>query len=148
MNKKTSKELWQNVSRMGAFRDVGFSANGLQYCGPSITAMYKPETTKSSAIENSQSTTKSTYTNDYCPLECRDQCEKIAEPPANKKWNITHCLCKCGKKTYKPDDPRVLNYRISEYKDNISRIGNIIEKSKLHDHRKCKGKCTHMYILN
>lgn len=147
MSKHNSKELWQNVSRMGAFKDIGFSANGLQNCDTSIKRNHKAEMMKSNAVEGTPSTSKSTYQNDYRPMEHRDQCEKIPEPPESKKWNIIHCLCKCGKKTYKTDDPRILNYRISEYKDNISHIGNVIVKSKLHDHRKCKGKCTHLYTL-
>lgn len=92
-------------------------------------------------------TLTSTYQNDYRPIECRWKCEKIEEPTGKEKWSIINCLCKCGKKSYTPKDPRVFNSRISEYKDNVSRIGRVIMKANLHDHSKCAPSCTHIYVL-
>lgn len=133
-----NNNLWGEISRMAGFRDIGFSANLLQ----------APTTPSKSAADRSQrlfgdaamSTIKSAYQNDYCPLDKRAECERIAEP--TKKFNVVDCLCKCGKK--KKEISRPLE-RISEYTASIGKKGDVIMRAKLHDHRKCAGNCVHVW---
>lgn len=39
-------------------------------------------------------------------------------------------------------------FPVSEYMDNISRVGKMILKSRLHEHKKCFNKCLHSYVLD
>lgn len=106
------------------------------------------EKSKPKPVPIAYPTLTSTYKNDYRPIEYRSQCEKIEEPSPKEKWTIINQLCKCGKKRFNPDYPRICNGHISEYKDILSRTGYIIMKDRLHDHRKCGRPCEHMYTFN
>lgn len=39
-------------------------------------------------------------------------------------------------------------FPVSEYMDNISRIGQMIMKQNLHCHEDCRDKCKHEFMLN
>lgn len=61
------------------------------------------------------------------------------------------CFKHCELKNRNPDDPDKKKRRISEYMDTTSRIGDLILKHRLNDHRKCgrKGtRCQHIFYLD
>lgn len=61
------------------------------------------------------------------------------------------CFKHCALKNKNPPQPENPKRRISEYMDTTSRIGELIIKHRLHDHRKCgkKGtRCQHIFLID
>lgn len=65
------------------------------------------------------------------PNECFDRCKLNAQGKA-KRWTLFASL-----------------YPVSEYMDNVSRIGHVIMNSNFHCHKKCRRTgCTHPFVVD
>lgn len=84
----------------------------------------------------------------------------LQAPTSHRKRNILRntvpddCFghCKVGVRRSVPERSKLnaSEYPVSEYMDNVSRIGNVIIKSQIHDHKKkcVKRECAHPYVLD
>lgn len=81
-------------------------------------------------------------------LECCNDPDEARRPLINRieKKNCESCHCKLKRSSRIIEKPVA---RISEYTANTGRIGKLIIKSKLNDHRKCKNEksCRHFYQI-
>lgn len=128
------------MSRMGGFRDIGF----VSHCLPTAS---KSSTCHQPSNDALVVSLKSTYQNDYCPLDKIGEREKIAEP--KKKFNMIDCLCKCGSKakTSVVEVDSKQGRRISEYNASIGKCAKLIIQHNIHDHRKCPRHCVHVWKI-
>lgn len=88
-----------------------------------------------------------------------EECNSSSSPPYQKRKILRNTVpddcfghCKVGERRSVPKR-RQLNaseYPVSEYMDNVSRIGKVIMRSRIHEHKKkcVKRECAHPYVLD